>query len=213
MLGTLRDARTRHRRRTVGAVLRDDGQPRYLRMRGWTAITIAPHAVEEPTRRAGIRRRRVGALRARRLDPVARPRRRNPKKLAELQRLWLIEADRYNVVPLDDRGFEHHRPASPGVATDTWQHTVAVPGHAGQRVGCSDAQEQVALGDRQHRGARIGRHWRDRHSRRQRWRMVAARASRDAEVLLQLLRYRALHRHGGQADTSRQTSGADGIRL
>jgi arylsulfatase A-like enzyme len=30
----------------------------------------------------------------------------NPKKLAELQRLWLIEAVKYNVVPLDDRGFE-----------------------------------------------------------------------------------------------------------
>lgn len=30
----------------------------------------------------------------------------NPKKLAELQRLWLIEAVKYNVVPIDDRGFE-----------------------------------------------------------------------------------------------------------
>ena len=30
----------------------------------------------------------------------------NPGKLAELQRLWLIEAVKYNVVPLDDRGFE-----------------------------------------------------------------------------------------------------------
>jgi arylsulfatase len=30
----------------------------------------------------------------------------NPKKLAELQQLWLIEAVKYNVVPLDDRGFE-----------------------------------------------------------------------------------------------------------
>jgi arylsulfatase len=30
----------------------------------------------------------------------------NPQKLAELQRLWLIEAVKYNVVPLDDRGFE-----------------------------------------------------------------------------------------------------------
>jgi len=32
--------------------------------------------------------------------------RKNPAKLAELQRLWLIEAVKYNVVPLDDRGFE-----------------------------------------------------------------------------------------------------------
>ena len=34
----------------------------------------------------------------------------NPQKLAELQRLWLIEAMKYNVVPLDDRGFERINP-------------------------------------------------------------------------------------------------------
>jgi arylsulfatase A-like enzyme len=34
----------------------------------------------------------------------------NPEKLAELQRLWLIEAVKYNVVPLDDRGFERVNP-------------------------------------------------------------------------------------------------------
>ncbi len=34
----------------------------------------------------------------------------NPKKLAELQQLWLIEAVKYNVVPLDDRGFERINP-------------------------------------------------------------------------------------------------------
>ena len=34
----------------------------------------------------------------------------NPEKLAELQRLWLIEAVKYNVVPLDDGGFERINP-------------------------------------------------------------------------------------------------------
>jgi arylsulfatase A-like enzyme len=34
----------------------------------------------------------------------------NPGKLAELQRLWLIEAVKYNVVPLDDRSFERINP-------------------------------------------------------------------------------------------------------
>jgi len=34
----------------------------------------------------------------------------NPEKLAELQRLWLIEAVKYNVVPLDDRAFERINP-------------------------------------------------------------------------------------------------------
>jgi arylsulfatase len=34
----------------------------------------------------------------------------DPGKLAELQRLWLIEATKYNVVPLDDRSFERLNP-------------------------------------------------------------------------------------------------------
>jgi arylsulfatase A-like enzyme len=34
----------------------------------------------------------------------------NPEKLAELQRLWLIEAVKYNVVPLDDRSVERLNP-------------------------------------------------------------------------------------------------------
>jgi arylsulfatase A-like enzyme len=34
----------------------------------------------------------------------------NPKKLAELQRLWLIEAAKYHVIPLDDRVFERFNP-------------------------------------------------------------------------------------------------------
>jgi arylsulfatase len=34
----------------------------------------------------------------------------NPKKLAELQRLFLIEAAKYNVIPLDDRSFERFNP-------------------------------------------------------------------------------------------------------
>jgi arylsulfatase A-like enzyme len=34
----------------------------------------------------------------------------NPAKLAELQRLWLIEAVKYNVVPIDDRSFERINP-------------------------------------------------------------------------------------------------------
>jgi arylsulfatase len=34
----------------------------------------------------------------------------NPEKLAHMQRLWLIEATKYNVVPLDDRSFERFNP-------------------------------------------------------------------------------------------------------
>ena len=35
---------------------------------------------------------------------------KDPKKLAQMQRLWLIEATKYNVVPMDDRGFERINP-------------------------------------------------------------------------------------------------------
>ena len=75
--------------------------------KGWTAVTrhSTPWVVD--ARAAGLRRRRLGALRPRRLDPGARPRRRAARtKLAELQRLFLIEAAKYNVLPLDDRRVE-----------------------------------------------------------------------------------------------------------
>jgi arylsulfatase A-like enzyme len=38
----------------------------------------------------------------------------NPEKLAHMQRLWLIEATKYNVVPLDDRSFERFNPEIAG---------------------------------------------------------------------------------------------------
>jgi arylsulfatase len=41
----------------------------------------------------------------------------NPDKLHELQRLWLIEATRYNVLPLDDRGIERAVPEIAGRPT------------------------------------------------------------------------------------------------
>ena len=37
-----------------------------------------------------------------------------PQKLAELQRLWLIEATKYNVLPLDDRRIERFNPDMAG---------------------------------------------------------------------------------------------------
>ena len=76
---------------------------------GWTAVTKhrtpwkADHA-------SAVRRRRLGVVRPRRLDAGAKSVAENPEKLAELQRLWLIEAVKYNVVPLDDRGFERINP-------------------------------------------------------------------------------------------------------
>jgi hypothetical protein len=42
---------------------------------------------------------------------------KNPQKLAELQRLWLIEATKYNVLPIDDRGAEKFNPDLAGRPT------------------------------------------------------------------------------------------------
>jgi arylsulfatase len=41
----------------------------------------------------------------------------HPDKLAELQRLWLIEATKYNVLPIDDRGAERLEPSIAGRPT------------------------------------------------------------------------------------------------
>ena len=48
------------------------------------------------------------------LDSVERPVEGEPDKLHELQRLWLIEAVKYNVLPLDDRQIERIIPDTPG---------------------------------------------------------------------------------------------------
>ena len=40
-----------------------------------------------------------------------------PDKLAEMQRLWLIEATKYNVLPLDDRTAERMDPTTAGRPT------------------------------------------------------------------------------------------------
>ena len=72
--------------------------------KGWTAVTR--HGVPwVGADKRGLRRRRLGALRHQhRLDAGARPRQGATRRsCAELQRLFLIEAGKYNVLPLDDR--------------------------------------------------------------------------------------------------------------
>ena len=87
----------------------------------------------------------------------------NPEKLAELQRLWLIEAVKYNVVPLDDRSFERINPDIAGrPATHPRKQPAAVLRHAGQRELCGERQEQVA---QRHRATRCARIWRQRGHR------------------------------------------------
>ena len=74
---------------------------------GWTAVTNHSDALGAgsalrrfPGRRLGARRHEYG------LEPVARPRRRDAREVPELQKLWIAEARKYNVLPLDDRRIE-----------------------------------------------------------------------------------------------------------
>ena len=88
----------------------------------------------------------------------------NPDKLAELQRLWLIEAAKYNVIPLDDRSFERFNPDLAG-RPKLLQGTTQVL-FSGMRVSenCVLAiEEQVAFGDREHHRAGLRRGGGDRH--------------------------------------------------
>ena len=79
----------------------------------------------------------------------------HPDKLAKLQRLWLIEATKYNVLPLDDRTGERLNPELAGRPTlirGNSQMFFAGHGPAlGEQRG--QHQEQVVLGDRRGRGS------------------------------------------------------------
>ena len=100
----------------------------------------------------------------------------NPAKLAELQRLWLIEAVKYNVVPIDDRSVERFDADIAGRPTTArGRHPDALLGYAAAGELCGEHQEQVALSDRQHLGARRRRGRRHRQSGRRRRRLVSVR--------------------------------------
>ena len=100
------------RRQRAGAardpVLRDVLQPRHL-PQGLERGDQAPHAVGD----GAARRCRRSTTTSGSSTTATRtgPRRKDlakemPEKLHELQRLWLIEAVKYNVLPLDDRQIE-----------------------------------------------------------------------------------------------------------
>ncbi len=80
---------------------------------GWTAVTRHRTPWLLSARSTGLRGRRVGAVRHpsdwTQAHDLAQE---QPEKLAELQRLFLIEATKYNVLPLDDRRMERSTPTS-----------------------------------------------------------------------------------------------------
>jgi arylsulfatase A-like enzyme len=76
--------------------------------KGWTAVTKhrTPWVVDHPPLDADVWELYAPDDWTQAHDLAAE----QPEKLAELQRLWLIEAVKYNVVPLDDRSFERFNP-------------------------------------------------------------------------------------------------------
>ena len=138
-----------------------------------------------------------------------------PEKLHELQRLWLIEATRYKVLPLDDRMVEKMNPDTAGRPVLIKGKTQILFGGMGRLPGelRRQPQEQVALRHRRDRGAGEGRRGRHRLPGRQHRRLEPVREEREAQVLLQLGRLQALLRRGQHADPGGRAPGAHGVRL
>ena len=116
----------------------------------------------------------------------------NPKKLAELQRLFLIEAAKYSALPLDDRTFERFNPdlaGRPQLIKGKTQILFGGMGRLSRELDRVD-QEQVVLDHRRCRRAEVGRRGRHHRPGRQHQRLEPLRQGRQAEVLLQLLRHR-----------------------
>jgi len=113
MLGTLRDGTVARDDMTSSTTSRWFGN-RGIYHQGWTAVTNTRtpwKADQPPPFDEDVLGACTGPTTGRR-RMIWRP--RNPEKLAELQRLWLIEGGQVNVVPLDDRGFERINAAWPG---------------------------------------------------------------------------------------------------
>ena len=141
---------------------------------GWTAVTlhrspfdlIADGATTSPpTSGSSTTRPPTGRRRT-----TCRP--SSPEKLAELQQLWLIEAVRHNVLPMDDRAAERMNPEIAGRPSLVRGHdAAALPGHdPAQRERRAQHQEPVVPGHRRDRRPRRRGRRRDRRAGRpHRW--------------------------------------------
>ena len=138
-----------------------------------------------------------------------------PEKLHDLQRLWLIEATRYKVLPLDDRMMEKMNPDTAGRPVLIKGKTQILFGGMGRlSENCVlsiknkshsvtaeiEVPEKGAEGVIIAQGANIGG-----------WSLYAK--ERQAQVLLQLGRLQALHGRVRGADPGGRASGANGVRV
>ena len=138
-----------------------------------------------------------------------------PEKLAELQELWLTEARKYNVLPLDDRRIERFNPDLAGRPVLVTGNTQTLYGGMGRLTEASilniknkshAVTAEVEVPDVRRRG-------RDHRPGRRLRRLEPLRQGRQAPVLLQPARPAALHHRGRHADPGRHPPGADGVRL
>ena len=113
-----------------------------------------------------------------------------PEKLAELQRLFLIEAGKYNVLPLDDRRFERFNADLAGRPQLITGNSQLLFGGMGRLTENSILviEEQVARRDGADRRARRAARGRDHRPGRRVRRLEPLPARGQAGLLLQLLR-------------------------
>ena len=128
----------------------------------------------------------------------------HPEMLAKLQRLWLIEATKYNVLPMDDRTAERLDPDMAGPADADPRELPAVLPRHGTPVGeqRGQHQEQVVLGHRRGRRPRRRRRGRDHRPGRPVRRLGRLRQGRQGQVRLQRARHPGV-RHRGRRSRSR----------
>ena len=138
-----------------------------------------------------------------------------PEMLHRLQRLWLIEATKHGVLPLDDRAFERFNPDLAGRPQLIRGNTqVLFPG-----MGHLNESSVITIKNKSHavtaqvvvaRGRRRGRHpVPGRHGRR----LEPVLPRRPAALLLQPGGPAVLLRRLGPQAAGRRAPGADGVRL
>ena len=139
----------------------------------------------------------------------------NPEMLAKLQRLWLIEAVKYNVLPMDDRTSERLEPSMAGRPTlirGNSQLFFAGMGRLSENSVVSmknrsfsvTADIDVPDGRRRRRDHRAGRPVR---------RLGRLRQGRQAQVHLQRARHPRVPDHRRHPDPGRHPPGPHGVRL
>ena len=139
----------------------------------------------------------------------------HPEKLAKLQRLWLIEATKYNVLPLDDRAAERLEPTLAGRPTLIHGSSqLFFPG-----MGRLSENSVVSIKNKSFSvtaDVEISGSEHERRDHRARWplRWVGAlRDERPRQVRLQRARHPAVLDRGREPLADRKPSGADGVRL